>query len=189
MCKYAMVAYKPHYICFSCRKGFKRRLLWDINRDDKREVDAKCPQCAELMAGMGFDFEVPPMDDVKSWDHIRNLYSVGIVFHSCGCTGPGYVPSTSEKLVAYLEEQKACYEQHLTFWRNRTETSDARALQSERDKFGGYMTNIPYELRDGKTGIKNEDAITYWLTKLNYISGQIATAASGDPTSMKRWSE
>ena len=40
MCKYAMALYKSHYACFDCKKTFKRRLMWDINRDDKRTVEA-----------------------------------------------------------------------------------------------------------------------------------------------------
>lgn len=77
-----MTTYKPHYACFDCRKTFKRRLMGDINRDDKRIFDA--PQYGTLVASMGLDFASPKMDNIKEWEHVKTLYSVGIAFHSCG---------------------------------------------------------------------------------------------------------
>lgn len=110
-----MARYKSHYACFECKKTFKRRLLWDINRDDKRSIEAKCPQCGQLMANMGLDFASPKKDNLKEWAHIKNLYSVGITFHSCGCLGPGYIPKSTEKLIDYIEEIKASYFRNLEF--------------------------------------------------------------------------
>jgi hypothetical protein len=104
MCRYATTRYKPHFACFNCRKTFKRRLLWDISDDDKLiEVEAKCPQCGKLMADMGLDFASPKKDDTKEWNHIKDLYLVGITFHSCGCTGPGYIPKDKEKLITHFK--------------------------------------------------------------------------------------
>jgi hypothetical protein len=102
MCRYAMVSYKPHFACFNCRKTFKRRLLNDVDRDETESVAAKCPECGQLMADMGLDFESPKKKDVKAWEHLKTLYAVGITFHSCGCSGPGYIPSSTEALVAYF---------------------------------------------------------------------------------------
>ncbi len=56
MCRYAFYKYKPHYACFKCRKTFKRKHLFDVDRDNEKSVDAKCPQCQSLMANMGLDF-------------------------------------------------------------------------------------------------------------------------------------
>ncbi len=90
-----MTTYKPHYACFECRKTFKRRLekdIYDGFNKSKEQNPAKCPECSELMANMGLDFESPKKKDIKSWEHIATLYEVGITFHSCGCSGPGYIP-------------------------------------------------------------------------------------------------
>lgn len=45
-----MTTHKPHFACFECRKTFKRKLMSDINGDDKSTVEAKCPRCGQLMA-------------------------------------------------------------------------------------------------------------------------------------------
>lgn len=82
MYRYAMTTYKLHYACFNCRKTFKRKLMWDINRDNKDVREAKCPQCGDLMANMELDFESPKKDNIKEWNHIKELYSVGITFYS-----------------------------------------------------------------------------------------------------------
>ncbi len=64
-----MVAYKPHYACFNCRKTFKRKLINDIKRGAESVQEAKCPECEGLMANMGLDFESPKKDDLKKWEH------------------------------------------------------------------------------------------------------------------------
>jgi hypothetical protein len=56
--------------------------MWDINRDNKDVTEAKCPQCGDLMAKMELDFESPKKDNIKEWNHIKELYSVGITFYS-----------------------------------------------------------------------------------------------------------
>ena len=68
MCRYAMTRYKQHYACFNCRKTFKRRLLSDLeSKDDFQLKEAKCPDCGQLMANMGKDFEAPKKSAIKAW--------------------------------------------------------------------------------------------------------------------------
>ena len=68
MCRYAMTRYKPHYACFNCRKTFKRRILSDLeSKDDFQLKEAKCPDCVQLMANMGKDFEAPKKSAIKAW--------------------------------------------------------------------------------------------------------------------------
>lgn len=43
MCRYAMSTYKDHFACFQCRKIFKRRLLWDVNRDKGINKEEELP--------------------------------------------------------------------------------------------------------------------------------------------------
>ena len=145
MCRYAMIPYKPHYACFNCRKTFKRRMLGDIKGLESSEgVPAKCPECGGLMANMGKDFESPKKTDVKAWAHIQNLYAVGVTFHSCGCTGPGYIPKTGEALIAYFEELIRGYQKQLAFWRNRTEPVTAPEIDRDRSKNFQKIVIISY---------------------------------------------
>ncbi len=113
MCRYHISRYKPHYACFSCRKTFKRRLMWDIARTNESQAEARCPECAELMADMGLDFAAPPKKDLKQWDLLKSMYSVGITFHSCGCYGPGYIPKSKEALLKHFTERLENYKQTL----------------------------------------------------------------------------
>ncbi|WP_276967334.1 hypothetical protein [Chryseobacterium sp.] len=60
-----MMVYKGHYACFNCQKTFKRRHLKNVDRDVQTSVEAKCPECGNLMANMGLDFKSPPKNDDK----------------------------------------------------------------------------------------------------------------------------
>ena len=174
MCRYAMIKYKSHYACFECRKTFKRRLLCDIeDKDGLESNEAKCPQCGNLMANMGKDFEAPKKSDVKEWEHIRRLYSVGITFHSCGCTGPGYIPNSGERLIAYLQEIKKDYNYNLDFWRKRKEPMDKRKMDRDVSKNWDFISKVPAEIRPQKGAIKNEDAKNYWIAKINEIDNNL----------------
>lgn len=146
--------------------------MWDINRDDKRCVEAKCPQCGQLMADMGLDFASPKKDNIKEWVHIRNLYSAGITFHSCGCSGPGYIPNTKEKLIEYLEDIKTSYFKNLEFWRNRTEPETKQEKEKDINKNGVELSKVSNTYR--KEILKNQEGINYWTGKIKQVEQKIA---------------
>lgn len=169
-----MTKYKPHYACFNCRKTFKRKLLWDINEDDKaKEIEAKCPQCDQLMADMGLDFASPKKNDTKQWSHIKDLYSVGITFHSCGCSGPGYIPKDRERLLDYFEEIINRYTEQLVFWRNRIEPSSEKEIQRENSKYWDKISLVPFEQKNKKSPVTNEVAIKHWLYRIKEVEEKI----------------
>ncbi len=180
MCRYGTNTYKSHYACFECRKTFKRRLLVDIDRDtansenifEKQEY--KCPECGEMMANMGLDFESPKKNDLKVWNHMKDLYKTGVTFHSCGCTGPGYIPKDKTALIAFLNKQKENYIKHLRFWLTRLESKKEEIRKS--DKNGSFLWNLPNEFETGtkkKREIDLEKAVNYWTEKVNEIDKNI----------------
>lgn len=170
MCRYGDTTYKPHYACFECRKTFKRRLLGDIRGAAKDSVEAKCPECGNLTADMGLDFESPKNSDVKGWEGMKNLYAAGVTFHSCGCTGPGYIPSTNEKLLEFLIGKRTNYVENLRFWLNR------KAPITKREFVEDYKETwhqIPYQLQNNRKAILPETAISYWNEKLAELERRI----------------
>lgn len=175
MCRYAMTRYKPHYACFNCRMTFKRKLLIDIGRQDKTlSKEAKCPNCGLLMADMGKDFEAPKKNDLKGWEHMKTVYTVEITFHSCGCTGPGYIPNTKDRLIAYFEEIKQEYQRHLNFWRQREEPTDGPGVDRDKSKNWAFISRIPFAFRSKKDTIANEDARNYWIGRLIEIERKLS---------------
>lgn len=167
-----MVSYKPHYACFNCRKTFKRRLMNDINRGEKSVQEAKCPECGDLMASMGLDFESPKKDDVKKWEHMKTLYTVGIAFHSCGCSGPGYIPNSKEKLMEYFLELKEKYLKNIDFWRTRTEPVTNSERDRDWNKNWSELGSISSKHR--KEIIKNQEGIDFWLKRVQEIESKIS---------------
>ncbi len=166
-----MVAYKPHYACFKCRKTFKRRLIKDITEGGQSIQEAKCPECGELMANMGLDFESPKKDDVKKWEHLKSLYSVGITFHSCGCSGPGYIPNSKEKLMEYFEQLKEKYLKNIDFWRSRTEPANKQEKEKDYQKNWHELGKVSSKSK--KEIIKNQEGIDFWLERVKEIESKI----------------
>jgi hypothetical protein len=173
MCRYAMSSYKPHYACFDCRKTFKRRFMADIQRGEDDKFEAKCPQCRELMANMGLDFESPKKTDIKKWEHIKSLYTVGITFHSCGCTGPGYIPNDKAHLMAYFECLKEDYLKELAFWRARTEPVTETEIQREMSKNYEFLRKVPRGPKPREKTISNIKAIEHWISKIKEVEHKL----------------
>lgn len=115
MCRYAFGNYKTMFGCFRCRKAFKRRNLNDIVEVDSNDESkpAKCPQCGVLMAEFGRDYKVPKITDVNSWKKTEAYFSLGMIHHTCGCYGLGYLPNDEvgykEYLMGFLERYQSNY--------------------------------------------------------------------------------
>lgn len=83
MCRYSMFSEgKTHWVCVSDRRSFKA--IWQ----------ATCPDCRQPMFDVGRDFHVPRRADVRQWRKVGLLVERGLLFHSCGCSGPGPRPRT-----------------------------------------------------------------------------------------------
>lgn len=150
MCRYAMSTYKEHYVCFECRKTFKRRLLRDVNREKvinkEEELPSKCPECGQLMANMGKDLESPKKKDLTTWSHLKSLYQAGITFHSCGCIGPGYVPKDKTALIKSLKECRLSYISNINLVMKGLRTEEVpkaiKRLNEALDSWQGKLEEI-----------------------------------------------
>lgn len=182
-----MTLYKSHFACFECQKTFKRRLLKDIQGGISQldeEVPAKCPDCNVLMANMGFDFKAPKKNDNKAWGHLATLYGVGIAFHSCGCTGPGYVPRDKKELIEHFIAIKNEYLEHQQFWARRREDPVTQSeIAKDAHHNGAFLYSIPRNMKSGtKNNIKYEakQAQVYWHGKANEVAQKILSIANAN---------
>lgn len=102
-----------------------------------QEQIATCPQCGGQMANMGRDFKAPKQTNVKAWKIIKGMYTTGYSFHTCGCSGPGYVPESPADYRAYLDARLLEYQESLNKARENADLSedekrDAVAYWGER---------------------------------------------------------
>lgn len=181
MCRYAFKNYKPHFVCFECRKQFKRPPLVDLLRQsgqaslferlerypsrallaraeraagvtldklrsDYRATVSKCPQCGSVMADMGLDFKPPPTSAVRAWARIRGLLKVGFYWHTCGCSGPGYIPTNATDYEAYLGQRAKLFASRLKSAR-RSKSLDAAARAREGRHWSELLDAIVVEQR------------------------------------------
>lgn len=187
MCRYGMTSYKSHYACFECRITFKRRLLGDIpggySKGDN-ESPAKCPECGAMMMDIGLDFESPRKNNIKAWKHISNLYKVGITFHSCGCSGPGYIPYDSEELINHFSRIKEIYLEHQHFWARRYEDPQTQSeIAKDKHQNGDFLYRIPKEMKIGtknKPKYNSSQAQIYWGKRVRAIEKKIEIITNGD---------
>jgi hypothetical protein len=173
MCRYAYKTYKPHFVCFACRKQFKRPPLRDLleergkldafeklqnvyfrkalreslekklgtsieaMRSEMREIVSRCPQCRAPMADMGLDFKPPRMSNVKAWERIRAMYRLGHSWHTCGCSGPGFVPVDASGFADYLASRERLFAERL-----KTASNDPKLSPGERAVEVGQWTSL-----------------------------------------------
>ncbi len=69
-----------------------------------------CPDCGNEMADLGLDFKAPKKNAVKAWKRIEGMYHVGHCFHTCGCSGFGYVPRDKTEYLQYLSNRLEQYQ-------------------------------------------------------------------------------
>ena len=97
MCRYGMHHYKQHYACFSCRKAFRKNA-------EMLPGPPTCPQCGRPMKGMGLDFKAPRRRNRSQWRKAKLLAQYNILYHSCGCGGPGHRPAYLREVPSFLAE-------------------------------------------------------------------------------------
>ena len=93
----AITAYLQHYVCFECRKTFKK----PFTTSDQY----LCPQCRLPMTNMGTDFKAPPQKDLKQWRKAEILAREGILFFPSHANNlPGNRPAILKDLPQFLRE-------------------------------------------------------------------------------------
>jgi hypothetical protein len=64
------------YVCFTCRKSFKRRLV------GQELADKKCPNCGGVAIGLSRKFKPPLRSDAAQWKKVEYLVAHGFRFFS-----------------------------------------------------------------------------------------------------------
>ncbi len=165
MCRYGFKNYKSHYVCFECRKSFKQPIVIDLLKRDGKYLrylelqrpgltpdlqdefndieekyfkgETKCPHCGSFMANLGRDFKAPPRKDLKKWAIIRSLYTLGHTFHTCGCTGPGFIPKSKKQHLDYLNDMLCIYKFRL----EETQKKDISKYENKNEQLS-YWSDL-----------------------------------------------
>jgi hypothetical protein len=66
-----------HWVCFSCRKMFRK-----MDRHAIAKSAALCPQCRQPMIDMGSYFETPKHSNSRLWALMEELAETGYRFHT-----------------------------------------------------------------------------------------------------------
>ena len=77
---------KEHWVCFDCRKMFRKPSRWEgvAVGDEPQTPKHECPECKQEMRDMGTYFEPPRLQNKRAWEVMRILADSGFTFHSEG---------------------------------------------------------------------------------------------------------
>lgn len=104
-CRYAWSRYKPRYVCFGCRKAFKRRFREEVDPSGV-PTEARCPDCGLPAIELGLGFRPPPRRQVREWAALEAVARRGVRFLCCD--GPSQPRDLHEhrRLVARSEQDR-----------------------------------------------------------------------------------
>ena len=78
MCYCQTGRYKQHFVCFGCRKMFKKPPAAEQSEfaraSTHEEYRPTCPECRQPMHNMGREFEPPRRNDVKAWREVEHSH-------------------------------------------------------------------------------------------------------------------
>ena len=98
---------------------YERNQVFTLNEVEQKRYDGYvkkylnpvvCPQCRQPMMQTGLDTKAPKMSDKDAWLALEKTHILGYTFGSCGCVGPGFIPSDKAEYREYLEKRLSEYE-------------------------------------------------------------------------------
>ncbi len=109
MCRYGFAMYKDHFVCFRCRKQFKRESGTSYERPRAAHVELvpRCPDCRGTMADVGLDFRPPRRLNARAWRRLERVHRMGHAWKTCGCNGPGFIPTDAVGFGEYVSRRAA----------------------------------------------------------------------------------
>ncbi len=184
MCRYAYKTYKPHFVCFECRKQFKRPPLTDVLRQqgrietykllqenarrsptrlaraeqstkttldalgqEYRKLVSRCPQCGAAMADLGLDFKPPRASAARAWARLRTMYRLDHTWHTCGCSGPGFIPTDATDYAEYLAQRERVFSGRIRSAQRKSTVAPAVRAAEVR-----YWTRLLEQVRAERMG-------------------------------------
>ncbi len=157
--------YKSKYICVTCRKVFKRKVLSDFSKKTD-EKEPKCPQCGVLTTWIGLKFRAPKGDNIQAWNSIGVLANIGALNFTGFATYRIQIPETTKALKDMLIAIKENYE----FQINKYVSSD---YNENNKKQIGYFSKTIKKINLHLNTITKEKKSKIESKKLNKIVGSV----------------
>ena len=85
--------------------GTTLKILWA----EHHHLVRTCPQCSRPMAHLGLDFKPPRKQAKRAWARIESIHLLGYHWQTCGCDGPGYIPTDGTGFRQYLRARLASF--------------------------------------------------------------------------------
>jgi len=108
--------YKPKYLCFDCKKCFKRKVVNDIHELTSEIQIAKCPECGKPSTWVGPKFRPPKSANTKEWESIRILSRIGILHFRGFATNKIEIPKSRKSLMEELKSIREICQINMEKW-------------------------------------------------------------------------
>ncbi len=108
--------YKSKYLCFECRKCFKRKVAINIPKLNNEIQKAKCPECGKSSSWVGPKFRPPKSNNTNEWESIRTLSNIGILHFRGFATNKIKIPTSRKSLIEELKPIRNICENNIERW-------------------------------------------------------------------------
>lgn len=136
--------YKPKYICFDCRKCFKRKVATDIPKLNSEIQKAKCPDCGVLSSYIGPKFRPPKANNTNEWESIRTLSKIGILHFRGFATNKIRIPTSRKSLIEELKLIREICEKNIDKWLSQ---EYAKGNKEQISIFSDVIKKIDLEMK------------------------------------------
>ena len=125
------VSINQHWVCFECRKQFRRTIPPIGLPTPKQEYEANerqpCPVCAAPTVNMGRYFCPPRRNDRRAWEQMRLLANEGMRFYSGGAKYCWRIEGVTQKSIRVTQRR-------LQKWKEQPRTQGEMLLQQIAQK-------------------------------------------------------
>lgn len=136
--------YKTKYLCFDCRKCFKRKVAIDIPKLNNEIQRAKCPECGKESSWVGPKFRPPKSNNTNEWESIRILSRIGILHFRGFATNKIEIPKSHKSLMVELKSIREICHINMERWlRQKYEKENSKQIGI----FSDVIKKIDIELK------------------------------------------
>jgi hypothetical protein len=105
------------------------------------------------MADLALDFKPPPTSAVRAWARIQATYRLGHRWLTCGCDGPGLVPSTGPEFIRYLNDRRSLFATRISqIQRDESLSSEQRI--ADLTHWNDLLQQVERERDDAKSAMQ-----------------------------------
>lgn len=134
--------YKWKYICFNCRKSFKRVSDQDLDTKNVSEAPHKCPSCGKHTHIIGPKFRPPNKHNEARWKSLEILVKLNVSDFHGWATDEIEIPNSKSKLKTLLNELANRSKIQISLWSKSNDKSASDQIRHHSEELDNINSEI-----------------------------------------------